>query len=514
MNRPEDRLRRLDDGRPASRRTPPGRQAPDRGAGPLLVLGAFALIPAFALFALFNWADSSIEDNEPAPPPPSTVVAPPPFADPLSTSMLSLRRFPAVLSRELNVADFEQAITPFLGTVNDRSCAAVSVDGVLIGARNANLAVIPASNEKLVVGAVALDVIGPDTTLTTSVLSSAPVANGIVAGDLYLVGGGDPLLSSDWYPTSNLERYPVLSPTSLDSLADAVRDAGVTSVTGNIVGDGSRYDDEFFAPGWGDGVAGLEAGPYDALMANDSRVLGEQQRASDPNSGAAREFLRLLSERGITVTGTSSSGLAPANATPVASIDSAPMSAVVAEMLANSDNNTAELLVKEIGFAGEAVGTREAGLRIMTAKLAEWGIDTTPIVLSDGSGLSLDNRITCAALLAILQRFEPNSTFGAGLPIAGQTGTLADIFTEHPIAGRLTGKTGTLNNPPFNADPPAVKALSGYVIVDGGTAVEYVLVLNGPTISDQSEYRPVWNNLADVLATYPSGATPADLGPR
>ena len=150
----------------------------------------------------------------------------------------------------------------------------------------------------------------------------------------------------------------------------------------------------------------------------------------------------------------------------------------------------------------------------MTAKLAEWGIDTTSIVLSDGSGLSLDNRITCSALLAILQRFDPESTFGAGLPIAGQTGTLADIFTDHPIAGRLTGKTGTLNNPPFNADPPAVKALSGYVVVDGGTAVEYVLVLNGPTISDQSEYRPVWNDLADVLATYPSGATPADLGPR
>jgi D-alanyl-D-alanine carboxypeptidase/D-alanyl-D-alanine-endopeptidase (penicillin-binding protein 4) len=472
------------------------------------------LIPAVALFALFDWADGSIETNEPAPPPPSTAVAPPPFADPLSTSMLSLRRFPAVLSRELNVADFQQALVPFLGSVNDRSCVAVSVDGVSIGARNAELPVIPASNQKLVVGAVALDVIGPDTTLATSVKVSAPVDDGVIAGDLFLVGGGDPLLSSDWYPTSNLERFPVLSPTSLDSLADAVLDAGVTSITGNVVGDGSRYDDEFYAPGWGDGDAGLEAGPYDALMANDSRVLGEQQRAADPNSGAAREFLRLLTERGITVAGTSSSGVAPADATLVASIDSAPMSAVVAEMLENSDNNTAELLVKEIGFVGEASGTREAGARVMAANLAEWGVDTTSIVLSDGSGLSLDNRITCSALLAVLQRFTPDSTFGAGLPIAGQTGTLIDSFTDHPLAGRLTGKTGTLNNAPFNADPPAVKALSGYVAVDEGTAVEYVLVLNGPTISDQSEYRPLWNDLADVLATYPSGATPADLGPR
>ncbi len=77
-------------------------------------------------------------------------------------------------------------------------------------------------------------------------------------------------MSSAWYPTSNLERYPVISPTSLDALADSVVAAGVTEVTGGVVGDGSRYDDEFFAPGWGDGVAGLEAGPYDALLANDA----------------------------------------------------------------------------------------------------------------------------------------------------------------------------------------------------------------------------------------------------
>jgi len=497
-----------------NRPIPPRRTPPNRGAGPLVVLGAFALIPAIALFSLFTWADGSIEENEPAPPPPSTAVAPPPFADPLSTSMLSMRRLPAVLSRELNIADFEQAITPFLGTINERSCVSVSVDGIPIGARNPDLAVIPASNEKLVVGAVALDVLGADTTLTTSVVSGVSFADGVVAGDLYLVGGGDPLLSSDWYPTSNLERYPVLSPTSLDSLADAVRDAGITSITGDIVGDGSRYDDEFFAPGWGEGVAGLEAGPYDALIANDSRVRGEDQRASDPNAGAAREFLRMLTDRGIVVGGTSTSGTAPETVSPVASIESAPMSDIVAEMFANSDNNTAELMMKEIGFVGEGSGTREAGARVMTAKLAEWGIDTTALVLSDGSGLSLDNRLTCAALLAVLQRFAPTDAFGAGLPIAGQTGTLADIFTDHPITGKLTGKTGTLSNPPFNADPPAVKALAGYVAVDGGGAIEYALVLNGPTINDQSEYRPTWNALADVLAAYPAGATPAELGPR
>ena len=116
-------------------------------------------------------------------------------------------------------------------------------------------------------------------------------------------------------------------------------------------GDGSRYDDEFFAPGWGGGVAGLEAGPYDALLVNDSRVLGDDQRGADPAEAGAREFVRVLAEHGVTVSGGSGVGVAPADANELASIDSMPLPAVLAEMLANSDNNTAELMVKEIGLA-------------------------------------------------------------------------------------------------------------------------------------------------------------------
>ncbi|MFT4618667.1 MAG: D-alanyl-D-alanine carboxypeptidase/D-alanyl-D-alanine-endopeptidase (penicillin-binding protein 4), partial [Halioglobus sp.] len=282
-----------------ARRPGPRRSKPEGGAGPLVALGAFALIPALGLFALFSWAEGAVDESEPAPPPPSTLVAPPPPPLALSTSMLSLRRLPTVLSRELNISDFERAVVPFLATLNDRSCAVVSVDGILIGSRNPDLAVIPASNQKLIVAAAALDVLGAETRLTTLVSTELAPVDGVVNGDLFLVGGGDPLLSSDWYPTSNLDRYAVLSPTSLDTLADAVRDAGVTQISGGVVGDGSRYDDEFFAPGWGLGVAGLEAGPYDALMANDSRVLNDDQRAGDPNEGAAREFTRMLQERGI-----------------------------------------------------------------------------------------------------------------------------------------------------------------------------------------------------------------------
>jgi serine-type D-Ala-D-Ala carboxypeptidase/endopeptidase (penicillin-binding protein 4) len=426
----------------------------------------------------------------------------------------SLRRLPTIISRELNSGAFAAEVSPLLASVNDRSCGAISVDGVLIGERNADIAVIPASNQKIPVAAAALDRLGPDFRYTTTVAAAMAPQSGVVEGDLYLVGGGDPLLSSDWYADSDLELNPVTSPTSFDALADRVAAAGVTEITGSIIGDGSRYDDEFFAPGWGDGVAGLEGGPYDALMANDARVLGDELRGSDPSESAAREFAQLLEARGISVGGDASTGIAPAGAVTLATIDSAPLSDVVAEMLGNSDNNTAELVVKELGFTTAAPGTREAGLAIVRDYLAESGVDVTPVVLVDGSGLSLDNRLTCDAVLTVLQRTGFDSPVGQGLPVAGQTGTLAGAFLDHPVAGRLRGKTGTLNNPPFNVDPPAVKALAGYLPVEGGSAIEYVVILNGPTISDQSEYRPVWDSLADALDTYPAGASPAEVGPR
>ncbi len=497
-----------------------------RGAGPWIVLALAAVVPAVLLVGVSVWADreaneatairqaneallANTQESRPESPQP---------AEALASGVVSFRRVPSVMARQINAAALTGDIGPVVGQLNDRSCLAVSVDGASIALHNAEVPVIPASNQKLPVAAAALERLGADFRYTTTVIAAGSPVDGVIAGDLVLVGGGDPLLSSNWYVNSDLQRHPVTSPTSLDLLADEVVDAGVTSVTGSVVGDGSRYDDEFFAPGWGPGVAGIESGPYDALMANDSLVLGDAQRSADPNEGAAREFARLLEARGVTVGGPPGVGAAPASSVEIASIDSAPMSDVIAEMLGASDNNTAEMIVKELALAGAnddtAPGTREAGLAVVLDQLVEWDVDVSSIVLTDGSGLSLDNRLTCDALITVLQRTGFTSAIGQGLPVAGQTGTLTGIFDDHPVAGRLRGKTGTLNNPPFNVDPPAVKALAGYLPVEGGSAVEYALVLNGPTIADQSEYRPVWYSLADALDTYPRLMTPTELGPK
>ena len=229
---------------------------------------------------------------------------------------MSFRRLPGVLARDVSLPAFEAAVAEFGATLNGSSCLAVALDGVPVGATGGARPVIPASNQKLLVGAVALDVLGPEAQFTTEV-RAAPAQAGVVTGDLYLVGGGDPLLTSSLYPVQD-DRYPVTDPTSLDALAQAVVDTGVQRVEGSIVGDGSRYDDEWFAPSWDNDVRGIEAGPYDALVVNDARVTGDPSRASDPAFGAAREFTALLAQRGVTIGGQPAVGVAPPEATSIA----------------------------------------------------------------------------------------------------------------------------------------------------------------------------------------------------
>ncbi|CAN5678899.1 D-alanyl-D-alanine carboxypeptidase/D-alanyl-D-alanine-endopeptidase [soil metagenome] len=473
-----------------------------------------ALVPALALFGLWRYADGrAARTNDAFPAPASLPVSPLPAPPPaLGTPLLSFRRVPGLVARELSSDAFVQTVTAFGNTLDATSCMTVQLDGVDIASHNPTLTVIPASNQKLLAAAAALAVLGSDYVFTTEVRAGG-VTGGVVSGDLYLVGGGDPLLTSEQYPVSG-DPYPVTSPTSLDALADGVVAAGITRIDGDVVGDGSRYYDEFYLPGWSADVLGIEVGPLDALLVNDARVTGDEQRANDPNSGAAREFVQLLQARGVTVAGEVGTGAAPADTPVVASVQSAPLPAVIAEMMSSSDNNTAEMLVKEMGVASGAEGTWAAGLAAMSAGLQGLGIDVTGAVFADGSGLSNDNRVTCQMISDVLSLHVPDDALAAGLPVAGETGTLADVFVDSPVAGVMLGKTGTLGNAPFNADPPAVKALSGYLPVEGGGVIEFALILNSPgTLTDQSVYRPIWDGFADMLAGYPSGPSVIDLGP-
>lgn len=483
--------------------------------GPLVALVALALVPVAALTALLVWSDGQADENEALvgsdPPVPAAPSPPASAATELVTPLLSYRRAPesvALVGDDNRLSDAMDQLASF---IDERSCLAVSVDGRPVTAHNADVPVIPASTHKLVVAAVALEVLGEEYRFVTEV-AAPPAVDGAVEGDLFLIGGGDPLLVSDDYPIAN-DSQPAFNTTSLDQLADAVVASGVTRINGAILADGSRYDDEFVIPSWGPGVAFVDAGPYDAIVVNDARVLGAGGRQRNPNDAAAREFTRLLRDREITITGGFGSGVVDPTVPVLASIESEPLTAILAEMLTTSDNDTAEMLLKELGVVDAGEGTVAAGVDVVDRTLRAWGIPMTGVRLVDASGLSPDNRMTCAALLSLLERVE-GTAIAAGLAVAGESGTLAESFVGTPLQGRLIAKTGTLGNAPADLDPPAVKGLAGYFPTLDGSTIEFVMILNGPDIANPDNYLSYWNALGERLAAYPTGPDRVSLGPR
>jgi|GEM_PF-86466 len=504
---------------------------------PLIALLAIAIVPTVALFLAARWADDEADRYE------STrddvallerrldgTLAGTEDGDadaeegqdgeggdssPLSTAIIDFRRSPQAISSVASVEELQVSVDPVLSFIGAESCAAVSVGGVMVTSSNLDLPVIPASNQKLLVATAALEILGDDFRFETSVAVPTADGDGVVEGDIFLIGGGDPLLTSNDFPVES-DSQPVIDATSLDVLADAVAEAGITRIRGTVIGDGTRYDDETTIDEWADGVAFVDAGPYDALMANDSRVVGRNGREDDPVAGAAREFVRLLGDRGVRVDNGFGNGAASTLVPTLASVQSAPLTVVVAEMLTTSDNNTAEMLIKEIGFATSGDGTRFAGLDAMLQSLDRLGVPTNGVTPRDGSGLSNQNRVTCAAVLDVVQ-LARGGAIDAGLPVAAESGTLADEFLDSPMAGRLRAKTGTLNNEPLDADPPAVKALAGFVDAPEGSSVapiEFVLIANTPDVSNANIYQPLWKALGERFDTYPAGPSTDSLGPR
>lgn len=479
---------------------------------PLFGLVALALVPAAALTAVLLWSDAQADEREA-----SSEAGPVTFepttepAAVLSTTMFDFRRAPSILAREGADVALVTSIEQLAAFVDARSCLAVSVNGRPVSSWNGDVPVIPASTNKLLVAGAATEVLGPEYRFTTTVAAAAPSA-GVVEGNLYLVGGGDPLLEASGLPPSD---DPAAAPaiTSLDVLADAVVSAGITSIGGAIVGDGSRYDDQFVNPTWDSGVAYVDAGPIAGLVVNDGQTVGRSGRQRNPNEAAAREFSRLLSDRGVSISNGWSSGVKDPAATQIATVDSAPLSVIVADMLTRSDNDTAEMLLKEIGYIAAGDGSTEAGLRVLDLTVRSWDAPMDDVELADGSGLSTANRLTCDTLIAVLDHLE-STTAVEGLAVAGRSGTLIDEFLGTQVEGQLVAKTGTLTNPPAEVDPPEVKALAGYLDAPNGDRLDFALVLNGPGYVTADGYVPFWGALAERLAEYPAGPDAAALGPR
>jgi len=470
---------------------------------PVVVLLALALGPTVAMSALWRWAEDRAALGEPA----IAAVTSSDVEPSLVTPLLSVRRAPTALAVSSALEAFRFQLGAVTSVLDTTSCLAVSAHDRLVVGVGSSTPLIPASTMKLLVGTVALEVIGREATFVTEVRGE--VVDGVLDGPLHLVGGGDPLLAAAWYPTT--QRLAPEPRTPVESLVDAVVGSGVTLSAVGVVVHEERYDTERFVPTWGDGIRSTEAGPVGALLINDGFVTGSPIKPADPALAAGVEVANLLRDAGVDVTGDviradATPGLeAPANV--IASVTSAPLHEVVAEMLTTSDNTTAEMLVKEIAVAAGRPGTRIDGLSVIQETLDRWGVPLADMTLVDGSGLDRGNRLSCDLVLALLQRPGHLDALRGVMAVAGETGTVAGLLRETPLAGRLLVKTGTLRE---------VKAYSGYLPDAGGVDLVFSLMINGDQSAACSAVScPILETLARALATYPGGApTPDALRPR
>lgn len=414
--------------------------------------------------------------------------------------VISARRIPLVLSNEVRFDSFTRRLESLAEKMPASSCLTIDVAGRRVAAKDSATMLLPASNMKILVAAAAVETLGPDYRFTTKLFGAAE--NGRITGDLVIVGGGDPgITSADYIST---QRFPSRHYTPAEEFVTALQDVGITEITGSVVGVEDRYDLERFAPELGLGIRGTEVGPLGALMINDGVVSGDPLKPDQPALAAVRQISNMLSASGVAIAGGFRVESVQPEGDPLATVDSPPLAEILRDLLANSDNNTAELLLKEIGLVKKGSGTRESGIAVVQELIQQWGFDASQLTMKDGAGLERGNLISCDLLSAVLDKVGAFGELGQGLAVAGRTGTLIDVFVGTPAEGKLLGKTGTLSG---------AKALSGFVPYAPSEATTFVMILNGPAVANQTYYRPLWYELGEILVDYTGRPTPLEIAP-
>ncbi|HEX2381081.1 MAG TPA: D-alanyl-D-alanine carboxypeptidase/D-alanyl-D-alanine-endopeptidase [Acidimicrobiales bacterium] len=430
------------------------------------------------------------------------------------TPVLSARRVPELIAAPVADRRLVAHLNDLVSRTPGSSCLTVAVDGRTVFSSESTSPIIPASVEKLATAQAALSKLDPNAVLTTSVKTGSPPHDGVVDGDIWLVGGGDPLLMTDAY-AEHFKHQPVTH-TDFEALADRVVAAGVHEVRGSVVGDDSRYDRARVVPQWADeAITAHDIGPLGALVVNDGLTqfpptsdarTPRETAAVDPATDAANQLTRLLQARGVVVMGAPASGSAPRDATEVAKLESPPIDQVVATMVRESDNEAAELLTKEIGLHDTGAGTTANGIAGIRQVFQDRNLPLDGVAQVDGSGLSRDDQVTCAFVQALLDAEGPASTLAKDMPVAGQTGTLAERFVGTPIVGQLRAKTGTLNQ---------VTALAGYVQTARGAQMSFSYIINLPPPKViTSDDVALEDELGAILFQYPETPDINALGPK
>jgi len=389
----------------------------------------------------------------------------------------------------------------------------------------------PASNLKLFTTALALQEYGADHAFSTDVLRAGSITpDGTLQGDLVLRGDGDPGISKRYIQggaaaaMDDLAKAVVAAGIKRVS-GTLIADASAFDPQRIPEGWKTRYLQSGYAarvsalscnenlatvivtPGTGKQPAHVSIDPATdlPLSAQVRTVAGRGARiiarslpdggmevrgwigahagvrsyqvvVEDPTAFTAGAFRRALENRGVRVTGPTRFATTPNDAIKVGGLASPPLSHLISAMNRESINHFAELLFRDAGrkAANDGVGSVETANALLQSFLtSKVGVAPGAVVVADGSGLSVLDRVTPRALVDLLAYANTASwsdAFHASLPVAGQSELLKRRMKYTPAKGNLHAKTGTTNN---------VISLGGYVTARDGELLAFAFIYNG-----------------------------------
>ena len=310
-------------------------------------------------------------------------------------------------------------------------------------ALNAAQRMRPASIEKLITSISCLHYLGGDYNFKTDIRVKGTIANGTLQGDVYIVGGMDPLLS----------------PSDLNTMAKALRSAGINSITGNIYTDLSMKDDLPYGWGW---CWDDDYGPLSALMVNAKDDFNSEWNRALTRAGVKRSRVGVRQQQ------------APADSRSVVCITHT-IDEVLKPILKNSHNIFAECLFYQLAaYSGQKNAGRKQAAKLIYDLIEELGLDSDPYQIADGSGLSLYNYVSPELLVCLLNyafsKPEIYQHLYPALPIAGVDGTLSNRMQDTPAYNNVRAKTGTVTG---------ISSLAGYLTASNGHILSFCIINQG-----------------------------------
>lgn len=423
-------------------------------------------------------------------------------------------------------------------TLESSGIAVVDAGGEPLFERRAQRPYAPASTFKVLAAVSALQTFGPNYRFTTDLRAlDGPDPRGAVNGDVWLVGSGDPTLTAD----------------DLRGGAGAVARTGTHRIDGALVADASAFAGPEVNPAWvpddlqydyaagtsalsvdqgtvefhlvptspgqparivvrppGDAVAvngtvltsyatslSIERAPNQNQFTFSGHIAADAEQSfyrpvADMPDYAGRVMRAMLAQRGISVRDGVRTGVAPLGGVVLWRHRSAPLSAIIHEMLFVSNNHFAEQLLRAVG-AERGVGTEKTGGAVERSVLAREGVPQNGLHIVDGSGLAPTDRIapiSLATLLARTAQLPIGATLFSDLPRVGMEGTVRwRQLTE--ALGRARAKSGHIEN---------VNALAGYVQTRRHGRVAFAFMVNDVRADDGPVDDGI-NRALDVLAS-------------